>query len=273
MHLIYPQQVTPLFSFDSIGTPIYFRTIPGKEWYMSNASMTRAQSLPQVLITSSIGKKILMAVTGFVSFGYIVGHMAGNLQIFAGPEKINNYAEFLHSLGPILWVIRLILLAFFVLHIWLGIQLKLENMAARPVSYAKKVSQKSTLSARTMWLTGLMVFAFFVYHILQFTARVTDPRFLNLTDAAGRYDVYSMVILGFKNPAVSIFYIIAVGLLCYHLSHGIASMFQSIGWNDERYDKKLKALGTIVAILLFLGYISIPIAVLADYIKLPGGAL
>jgi len=238
---------------------------------MSNATLTRAQTFPRVLISSSVGKKILMAITGFVSFGYIAGHLAGNLQIFAGQEQINKYAEFLHSLGPILWVIRLVLLCFFVTHIWLGIQLKLENMAARPVNYAKKVPQKTTLAARTMWLTGLMVAAFFVYHILQFTARVTDPRYLTLPLVNGQYDVYSMVIMGFQNTWISIFYIVAVGLLCYHLSHGIASMFQSIGWNSEKYDGKLKAIGTIIAVLFFLGYISIPISIMAGYIKLPGG--
>ncbi len=240
---------------------------------MSNALTTRAQTFPRVLVSSSIGKKIVVAITGFVAFGYIVGHMAGNLQIFAGQDKINNYAEFLHSLGPILWVIRIVLLCFFGLHIWLGLQLKLENMAARPVSYARKVEQKTTLAARYMWLTGTMVFAFFVYHILQFTARVTDARFAHLTDSQGRYDVYSMVILGFQSPAIAITYIVAVGLLCYHLSHGIASMFQSLGLNDERYDAKLKLLGNLVAILIFLGYISIPISILLGYVKLPGGTI
>jgi succinate dehydrogenase / fumarate reductase, cytochrome b subunit len=240
---------------------------------MNNALTSRAQTFPRVLITSSIGKKIVVAVTGFISFGYIVGHMLGNLQIFAGPDRINNYAEFLHSLGPVLWLIRIVLICFFGLHIWLGLQLKLENMAARPVSYTRKKEQKSTFAARTMWLTGLMVLTFFVYHILQFTARVTDPRFAHLTDSAGRYDVYSMVILGFQNPWIAGFYMVAVGLLAYHLSHGIASMFQSIGWNSDQYDGKLRILGTLVAIIIFLGYVSIPISILLGYVKLPGGAI
>jgi succinate dehydrogenase / fumarate reductase, cytochrome b subunit len=240
---------------------------------MNNALTSEAQTLPKVLISSSIGKKILVAVTGFVSFGYIVGHMIGNLQIFAGPDRINNYAEFLHSLGPVLWLIRIVLICLFGLHIWFGIQLKLENMAARPVAYAKKKAQKTTLAARYMWLTGLMVFAFFVYHILHFTARVTDPRYAHLTDSAGRYDVYKMVILGFQNTWIAGFYIVAVGLLCYHLSHGIASMFQSLGLNNDQYEPKLKLLGNLVAILIFLGYASIPVSILLGYIQLPGGAL
>ncbi len=166
---------------------------------MSTTAVSKARTFPLVLISSSIGKKFLVAVTGFISFGYIIGHMLGNLQIFAGQNQINMYAEALHSLGPLLWVIRAVLLAAFIIHIWLGLQLKLENMAARPVNYTKQDPQKSKLSGRTMWLTGLMVLAFFVYHVLHFTARTTDARFATLAlDAEGRYDVYSMVILGFQ---------------------------------------------------------------------------
>lgn len=238
---------------------------------MSNAAVSKARTFPLVLVSSSVGKKYLVAVTGIISFGYIIGHMLGNLQLFAGQDQINTYAEMLHSLGPMLWVIRIVLLAAFVLHIWLGIQLKLENMAARPVAYAKKENQKAKLSGRTMWLTGLMVLAFFVYHILHFTARTTDARFANLIDADGRYDVYSMVILGFQNTMLSGFYIVAVGLLCYHLSHGLYSMFQSMGWNSGDCNPKLERGAMLFAILIFLGYCSIPVAVMAGWVQLPGG--
>lgn len=238
---------------------------------MSNAAVSKARSFPLVLVSSSVGKKYLVAVTGIISFGYIIGHMLGNLQLFAGQDQINTYAEMLHSLGPMLWVIRIVLLAAFILHIWLGIQLKLENMAARPVAYAKKENQKAKLSGRTMWLTGLMVLAFFVYHILHFTARTTDARFATLVDAEGRYDVYSMVILGFQNTLLSGFYIVAVGLLCYHLSHGLYSMFQSMGWNNGDSNPKLERGAVLLSILIFLGYCSIPVAVMAGWVQLPGG--
>ncbi|MEW6050553.1 MAG: succinate dehydrogenase cytochrome b subunit [Candidatus Zixiibacteriota bacterium] len=237
---------------------------------MSTAVTSRARSLPGILITSSVGKKILMAVTGFVSFGYVVGHMAGNLQIFVGQDRLNAYAEALHSLGAMLWLIRLFLLACIVIHIWMGIQLKLENWSARPVGYRKRDTVQASLASRTMIWTGLLIGTFVVYHLLHFTVRTTDPRFADLVDSLGRYDVYSMVILGFRNLYISGFYIVAVGLLCYHLSHGIASMFQTIGWCNERVKTPLERISMAVSTLIFLGYISVPIAVLAGVVKLPG---
>ncbi len=238
---------------------------------MSTTAVSKARSFPLVLISSSVGKKFLVAVTGFISFGYIIGHMLGNLQLFAGQDQINTYAEALHSLGPLLWVIRAVLLAAFIVHIWLGLQLKLENMAARPVNYTKQKPQKSKLSGRTMWLTGLMVLAFFIYHVLHFTARTTDARFANLMDAEGRYDVYTMVILGFQQVPLAVFYIIAVGLLCYHLSHGFYSMFQSLGLNNSDNNPKLERCAALISIFIFLGYASIPVAVMAGWVCLPGG--
>jgi succinate dehydrogenase / fumarate reductase, cytochrome b subunit len=239
---------------------------------MSTAVSDKVRTFPLVLISSSVARKFVMAVTGFVSYGYICGHMLGNLQIFIGQNQINLYAKALHSMGPMLWVIRLCLLACFGLHIWLGALLKLENWTARPpMSYAKKKTLRTGLSAQTMIYTGTLVLAFFIYHILQFTARTTDPRFANLVDSLGRYDVYTMVILGFQNMWVSIFYILAIGLLAFHLSHGIWSMFQSIGWNNKRSERWLKGFAVVFSIVIFIGFTSIPIAVLAGYLKLPGG--
>jgi len=238
---------------------------------MNNTAVARARSFPLVLVTSSIAKKFVMALSGFVAFGYAVGHMIGNLQIFIGQNQINLYAKALHSMGPLLWLVRGFLIICIALHIWLGIQLRIENWAARPDSYARKKSVKTGLSARTMIWTGAVVFAFVAYHIMQFTVRSTDPRFEHLLDSLGRHDVYSMVILGFQNLWISGFYIIAVGLLCYHLSHGIWSMFQSLGWNNKRSERWLQGLAYVVATVLFLGYISIPIAVLSGFLKLPGG--
>jgi len=212
-----------------------------------------------------------MALSGFVAFGYAVGHMLGNLQIFIGQNQINLYAKALHSMGPLLWLVRGFLIVCIALHIWLGLQLRIENWAARPDAYARKKSVKTGLAARTMIWTGAIIFAFVIYHIMQFTVRSTDPRFEHLLDGLGRHDVYSMVILGFQNLWISGFYIVAVGLVCFHLSHGIWSMFQSLGWNNKRSERWLKGFAVVVATVLFLGYISIPIAVLSGYLKLPGG--
>ena len=237
---------------------------------MNTVVTSTVENLPSLLIRTSVGKKLLMALTGFISFGYVAGHMLGNLQIFLGQDRLNAYAEALHSLGPLLWVIRAFLLVAFGVHIWLGTVLKLENMAARPVSYAKTNTVQATLASRTMIITGLTVLAFFVYHILHFTARVTNPDFAHLSDAHGRYDVYSMVILGFRNGYISAFYLVAVGFLCYHLSHGISSMFQSMGWSGQRCERSLKRLGTAVSLIFFIGYASVPTAVLLGLVKLPG---
>lgn len=241
---------------------------------MNNTAVARVRSFPLVLVTSSIAKKFVMALSGFVAFGYVVGHMIGNLQIFIGQNQINLYAKALHSMGPLLWVVRGGLILCIALHIWLGIQLRIENWAARPDPYARKKSVKTGLSARTMIWSGVLIFTFITYHIMHFTARTTDPRFTeSMVDSLGRYDVYSMVILGFQNVWVSLFYMIAVGLLCFHLSHGIWSMFQSLGWNNKRSERWLKGFAVVVATALFFGYISIPIAVLSGCLKLPGGTL
>jgi succinate dehydrogenase / fumarate reductase cytochrome b subunit len=241
--------------------------------YMAATAPAKVATTAAAQLTgTSIGKKILVAVTGFVSFGYIVGHLAGNLQIFIGPDQINAYAEALHSLGPGLWVIRIVLLVFFVTHIWLGIQLKAENWIAKPQTNQKQKRDKSTIASRTMIYTGLLILAFFVYHILQFTARVTDSRFEHLAeDAMGRYDVYSMMVLGFQNPWVSFFYIVAILFLAFHLSHGISSMFQSMGWNAPRFQKPLDIIAVTVAVVIFIGFVSIPISILAGWVTLPEG--
>jgi succinate dehydrogenase / fumarate reductase cytochrome b subunit len=229
-------------------------------------------SFPAHILDISIGNKILMAVTGFVAFGFVSGHMLGNLQVFIGQNQMNSYAEKLQSLGPALWGIRLFLFVCLVIHVWYGIKLKLEAWAARPEKYRNTNTLKATLASRTMIWTGLIIFAFLVYHLLHYTMRVTNPEFASLTDPLGRKDVYTMVIMGFSNVGVSIFYIIAVGLLSYHLSHGVASMFQSLGLNTEQWQVRLQWIAWVATVLLFAGYASIPLAVLTGCTQLvPGG--
>ena len=230
-------------------------------------------SIPTYLTKASIGKKVLMAVSGVIAFGFVTGHMLGNLQVFMGQDQINTYAAKLQSLGAILWVIRIFLLTAFVVHIWMGIKLKLENWSARPVSYQHTTRIQTSLASRTMIWTGLIILAFVIYHLLHYTALVIKPEFKDLHDAMGRHDVYTMVIIGFSNYAVSIFYLIAVGLLSYHLSHGVASMFQSLGLNNPKWQKRLAGVAWFFTIFLFLGYAAVPVGVLTGCLKLPGGVM
>jgi succinate dehydrogenase / fumarate reductase cytochrome b subunit len=218
--------------------------------------------------SSSVGKKMIVAVTGVVLIAFVIGHLLGNLQIFLGPDWVNSYAEHLRELGPLLWVIRGFLLINVLLHIFYTISLTLENRRARPERYKKKEHVKATFASRTMALSGLIVLAFILYHLAHFTVRVTDPRFLLLkNDPLNRYDVYSMMVYGFQNYFVSGFYVIGLFLLTLHLSHGSSSFFQSLGLNDKKLTSKLATAGRVFAWLLFIGYTSIPVAVLLHLVK------
>ena len=215
---------------------------------------------------SSLGKKYVMAVTGFLLFLYVIAHMAGNLQVYLGPEQLNAYAELLHSKPPLLWTARVGLLVIAVLHIVSALQLAAENRAARPQSYAEG-KPLASLASRTILVSGLIVFAFIVYHLMHFTLGVTNPDFVDLHDAAGRYDVYTMVVEGFRNPYVSVFYIVSMGLLCLHLSHGVSSMFQSLGIRRKSTLASFNRFARIAAIVIFIGNCSIPIAILAGVVR------
>ena len=219
-------------------------------------------------LSSSIGRKWIVALTGLGLFGFVVGHLIGNLQVFLGPEPLNRYALFLQSLGELLWVIRLGLLAMVVAHIVFTIKLRMENRAARPVGYAVTNRRAATLPARMMTLSGLMVLCFIIFHLLHFTAQKIDPSFAHMTDAMGRHDVYRMMITGFKNPWASGFYIVAVGLLAMHLNHGIGSLFQTLGLNSAKLRPLWEKGGVAFSWLIFLGYASIPVAVLTGVLKL-----
>jgi succinate dehydrogenase / fumarate reductase cytochrome b subunit len=216
-----------------------------------------------------IGKKAVMAVTGVVLFGYVVGHLLGNLQIYsADPEQINRYAAFLHNPAnaAALWIIRTFLLACVVLHILAATQLWLQNRAARPVRYVKKDDVPASYAARTMVWSGPIIGAFIVFHILHLTTGAVVP----LHDAGGNPDTPDVrynVISGFHDhPAIAAFYIFAMALLCLHLYHGVWSMFQSVGASHPRYTPWLKKLAAVCAYGILLGNISIPIAALAGWL-------
>jgi len=208
---------------------------------------------------ASIGKKAVMAITGVILFGYVIGHLAGNLQVYAGPEKINSYAKFLHANTGLLWGVRLLLLVSVVLHITASVQLTMLKRAARPVGYVKKNDVPSAYAARTMMWSGPIIAAFVVFHILHLTTGSLLP--LEETD------VYRNLVSGFQIPVVSIAYIVAVSLLGMHLYHGIWSMFQSVGWNHPRYTPGLKRFAAWCSVLITLGYISIPVSVLAGVVR------
>jgi succinate dehydrogenase / fumarate reductase cytochrome b subunit len=217
---------------------------------------------------SSIGKKSVVALTGIVLIAFVIGHLLGNLQIFIGPGWVNGYAEHLRELGPLLWMIRIVLLVTVILHIYFTIQLAIENRRARPQGYKRKENVKATFASRHMVMSGLIVLAFIVYHIAHFTVRVTDPRFLLLrNDPLNHYDVYSMMVYGFQSYLVSGFYIFAMFLLALHLAHGSSSFFQSLGLNDKKLTPRLALGGRIFAWLIFIGYASIPVAVLLGLVK------
>ena len=224
-------------------------------------------SLEKSFFSSSIGKKILMALSGLALYGYVIAHLVGNLQIFAGPEKLNAYAKFLHSLGGLLWLARFGLLAAVVVHIYVAVKLTLENKAARPVPYFNQKTNLASYASRTMKYSGLIIFSFIVYHLLHFTLGVTDPEAHGLKDSLGNHDVYRMVVSGFSNPIVSFAYIFSMGLLCIHLSHGFFSLFQTLGINRPEFDAKLKLVSNLFGLGIFLGNASMPLAVLFKIIQ------
>jgi succinate dehydrogenase / fumarate reductase cytochrome b subunit len=223
------------------------------------------------LFQSSIGKKFLMAVTGLVMFGFVTGHLLGNLQIFLPPERINAYGHFLESLGEVLWVVRLVLLVCLAIHVWVAIQLTKENLAARPAGYAVDHVNRATLASRVMARTGIVVFAFLIYHLLDFTLRVQHPewgdRTFRLEDGIMVRDVYNMVVHGFSRVGISFFYILAVGLLSYHLAHGIGSMVQTLGLKNEKWTRGLERFAIAYCWLYFLLNAAIPLAVLGGLVK------
>jgi succinate dehydrogenase / fumarate reductase cytochrome b subunit len=220
---------------------------------------------------SSIGAKILMAISGALLFGFVMGHMLGNLQIFLGQQPYNDYAHFLKSTPELLWTARLGLLAAVSVHIITGIRLAFLNRSARPVDYKEKSFTKATLTSRSMLYTGSVVLAFIVYHLAHFTLGLTDPTHSGLIDPKGYHDAYSMFVYGFQNVYVSSFYIVAMVLLGLHLEHGVSSMFQTLGINHPRFNGLLNRVGPVFAVIVVLGNCSMPLAVMLGYITLPAG--
>jgi succinate dehydrogenase / fumarate reductase cytochrome b subunit len=170
------------------------------------------------------------------------------------------------SKPALLWTARIGLFVIAVIHIVSALQLAAENRAARPQPYSEG-KPIATLASRTILLSGLIIFAFGVYHLMHFTFGVTDPRFMELHDPLGRHDVYAMVVEGFRNPFVSAFYIVSMALLCLHLSHGVSSLFQSLGIRRKSTVAALNRFARIAAVIIFIGNCSIPIAILTGVVR------
>ena len=212
------------------------------------------------LTKSTVGRKVLMAVTGLLLVLFVIVHLLGNLSVFAGTEAINIYAEKLHSMGPVVWIFRLVMLVLFAVHITFGIQLSMENSVASPEAYAIKKRQRTTFSAESMLYTGIILLVFVVYHLLHFTMHVvhTDATAAVNTLVNGRPDVYTMVKLSFEKAFVSLVYIAAMFALFFHLSHGLSSFIQTLGFNNGPSQDKVIAVGKLVAVIFLIGYAMIP---------------
>jgi succinate dehydrogenase / fumarate reductase, cytochrome b subunit len=218
---------------------------------------------------SAIGKKIVMAVTGVVLVAFVIAHMLGNLKIFEGPAEINAYSLFLRTVGEpelnygnLLWIVRIVLLTCVTLHIIAAYQLTRMNWNARPVGYQSKRDVETSFAALTMRWGGVLLAIFIVFHIAHFTLGAVGFK-------PGQYQdlhVYENVVAGFSVWPVAVFYIVAMGALCLHLDHGIWSMLQTLGWSTSRNARTLKTLSRVVAIIVFAGFVSVPVAVMTGLV-------
>ncbi|HVV83593.1 MAG TPA: succinate dehydrogenase cytochrome b subunit [Kofleriaceae bacterium] len=219
-------------------------------------------------VRSSIGAKHIMAVTGLAMLLFVIVHMVGHLGMFQGRDHYNSYAALLQGLGGLKWAIRIGLILVLAAHIASAVWLVRTNAAARPQKYAVQRYVRTNLAARTMALTGLVIFAFIVYHLLHFTFGVIQPQYFHLPDAKDRHDAYTMFVMGFRNTPILISYLVAVALLCVHLAHGASSWLQSLGLKHPKYDRFLEKLGPVLAVILIVGYFAPPLAVAFHVINL-----
>jgi succinate dehydrogenase / fumarate reductase cytochrome b subunit len=221
------------------------------------------------LLKNVVGRKLIMAVTGFSMIAFVVVHLLGNTTMYYGPDGINAYAKALHRFSSLIWAFRLTLLAMFSLHIFFGIQLSLENRAAKPQGYVMNGNLQTTFAGRNIIWTGFLIGAFLVYHLLHFTFQVTNPDISASShlDAMGRPDVFTMVVLSFRKFFVSLVYICAMCALGLHLSHSIQSFFQTTGLNSEKTFPAIRKGGTLAAIIIFLGFAAFPVVIYLGLLK------
>lgn len=221
------------------------------------------------LYQTSIGKKVVMAVTGLVLFGFTFLHMYGNLHIFEGAAAYNSYAEGLRVIGApfishgvALWIVRIILALSVVGHVWAAWQVTKQDWDGRPVGYDQKKMIAASYAARTMRWGGVILALFIVYHVLHFT---TGTAYVE--GQFSRTDVYGNVVNGFRNPIVSLVYIVSMIALAFHIHHGVWSMSQTLGWRNGANNQLWRGFATVMAIVIAGGNVTIPLAVLAGIVR------
>ena len=210
---------------------------------------------------TAIGKKVVMAITGLIGIGFVIGHMSGNLLAFAGPDELNAYAHFLQSTGELLWIMRVVLIAAVILHVVAAVQLTQQNRAARPTGYVQREPQVSTWAARTMRWGGVMLLIFIVLHILHFTTGDWKP-----SGSFSESDVYSNIVLSFRIWWVTLFYVVAMIALGLHLYHGAWSSVRSLGLSQPSPKPLHRTIALGIAILLWIGFTAVPVAVFVGLI-------
>ena len=221
-----------------------------------SGTITRASSF----LSSSIGRKVVMALTGLVLFGYVVVHMLGNLQLYLGPQALNAYAVKLREMPALLWGVRGLLLVSVALHVWAAASLTRTNMAARGVGYRERRNRESTYASRTMRWSGVILLLFIVYHLLHLTLGTVHPGFVP-------GDVYHNVVRGFQMGIAPFFYVLAMLALGLHMYHGVWSLMQTVGLSHPRYDRLRYAFAAFITALVVLGNLSFPIAVMTGLLK------
>lgn len=229
---------------------------------MPAAEQSLAKDANPGFLDSSVGRKVVMAVTGAILFGFVTVHMIGNMQAYLGPGPMNDYAKFLHGMlhGAGIWVFRGVLLAAAGLHAWSALSLTLTNQAARPQGYRAQQLQAATWASRTMRWSGVVLLVFIVFHLLHLTTGHAHPTFVP-------GEAYANFVTGFQSVGVSAFYLVAQLCLGLHLWHGIWSLTQTFGWAHPRYNKLRRAFATVMTVVVVGGNLSFPIAVLAGVIR------
>ncbi len=217
------------------------------------------------LFSDSIGRKAVMAVTGLLMVLFVVGHLLGNLTIFAGPDGINAYAQHLHDLAPVVWITRVVMGVSVLLHFVLAIQLTMENAKAKPDKYAVSRSLKATFASKNMIWTGVVLAVFIGYHLAHFTLRVT-PDLVLQNDPSGRFDVFAMVSTAFRSALTAAAYVIAMVALFFHLSHGVQSLFQTLGLSNGVMLPRYGMTGKVASIIFLVGFAAIPVAIFAGFV-------
>lgn len=223
--------------------------------------------------TSSVGLKVIMAITGLILGGFVFFHMLGNLQIFLGQDALNKYALFLQSVPAMIFPARIVLLLSILIHIAAAIKLNRINSAARPIGYILMDTVEASLASRYMLQTGIIIALFVVFHLMHFTFGIIQPEFAHFADAKGRHDVYSMVIAGFQSTPYAIAYIAFMLIIAFHFIHAIPSLLQTMGINHPKYNLLVKRVASALVAVIALGYVVVPLSVTLGILTLPEGVI